>query len=121
MPGPDRRVFDIIEAEFPGIRFYPFVEIWRAGLPARRGQRWITTRYHTHLLPALVQASGIAMPGMTGYADEEHKALIEQGSRWTIVEPGETATAYHGDPGFSPKRPAELVAEKKAVAAQIYD
>jgi hypothetical protein len=120
MPGPDRRVFDLIEAEFPGMRFYPFVELWREGLPARRGQRWITTRYHSHLLPALAQASGIAIPGKAGYSDIEHEALIAQGSRWSIVAPGEAATSYHGDPGFHPSKPAELIAAKRAIADLVY-
>ena len=92
MPGPDRRVFDMIEAEFPGIRFYPFVEIWREGFPRGGASAGSRPGITAHLLPALVQAAGIAMPGKTGYSDVEHEALIEQGSRWTIVEPGERRT-----------------------------
>jgi len=120
IPGSDRVVFDLLAEEFPGMRFYPTVELWKEGYPARRGQRWITTRYHAHLLPALAQASGIAIPGMAGYSDIEHEALIAQGSRWVIVEAGQAATAYHGEPGFHPSRPPELVAAKRAVADLVY-
>ena len=120
IPGSDRVAFDLLAEEFPGMRFYPCIELWREGYPARRGQRWITTRYHGHLLAALAQASGIAIPGKAGYSDIEHEALIAQGSRWVIVQAGQAATAYHGDPGFAPARVSELVAEKAAVASQIY-
>jgi hypothetical protein len=120
MPGEDRRVFDIIEPSLPDIRFYPFVELWRDGLPARRGQRWITTRYHTHLLAAAAQAWGVAIPVKPGYNDVEHESLVAAGSQWAIVEPGEVATDVHGEPGLRPSRVQEMTAAKQAVADAVY-
>jgi len=37
IPGKDRRVFELLEPSLPDMRFYPFIEVWREGLPARRG------------------------------------------------------------------------------------
>jgi hypothetical protein len=119
MPGEDRRVFELIEKSLPDIRFYPFVELWRDGLPARRGQRWITTRYHTHLLAAAAQAWGAAVPVKAGYNDVEHAALAAA-TRWEIVPAGEVAQLAHGESGLRPSRIAEMVAAKEAVADAVY-
>jgi hypothetical protein len=119
MPGEDRRVFELIEPSLPDIRFYPFVELWRDGLPARRGQRWITTRYHAHLLAAAAQAWGAAIPVMHGYNDVEHEGLAAI-SHWCVVEPGDVATEVHGESGLRPSRVEEMVAAKKAVADAVY-
>ena len=107
MPGEDRRVFELIESSLADIWFYPFVEVWRDGFPARRGQRWITTRYHAHLLAAAAQAWGVAVPVKSGYNDVEHASLAES-TGWEVAEPargrclhGESACALarHGDGG----------------------
>jgi hypothetical protein len=120
MPGEDRRVFELIEPSLPDIRFYPFVEVWRDGLPARRGQRWITTRYHAHLLAAAVQAWGVAIPVKAGYNDVEHKSLVDAGTQWEIVDPGGVATGVHGETGLRQARVDEMTAAKRAIADEIY-
>jgi polysaccharide pyruvyl transferase WcaK-like protein len=119
MPGEDRRVFELIEPHLPDLRFYPFVEIWRDGLPARRGQRWITTRYHTHLLAAAAQAWGVAVPVKAGYNDVEHRSLAAT-TQWEVVAPGATPEAVHGESGLRPSRVAELAEAKAALADSIY-
>jgi hypothetical protein len=120
MPGEDRRVFELIEPALSGIRFYPFVEVWRDGLPARRGQRWITTRYHVHLLAAAAHAWGVAVPVKPGYNDVEHESLVAAGSQWTIVAPGDVATEVHGESGLRTARVEEMAAAKQAVADAVY-
>jgi hypothetical protein len=120
MPGDDRRVFELLEPSLPDVRFYPFVEVWRDGLPARRGQRWITTRYHAHLLAAAAQAWGVAVPVKRGYNDVEHESLVSAGTQWEIVEPGEVATEVHGEPGLRPTRVEQMVAAKQSVAEAVY-
>jgi hypothetical protein len=120
MPGEDRRVFELIEPTLSDIRFYPFVEVWRDGLPARRGQRWITTRYHAHLLAAAAQAWGVAVPVKPGYNDVEHESLVAAGSQWAIVEPGEVAAEVHGESGMRASRVEEMAAAKQAVAEAVY-
>lgn len=119
MPGADRRVFDLIEPELPEIRFYPFVEVWREGLPARRGQRWLTTRLHPHLVAAAAGAWGVAISLSDDYYGVTHDSLIEQGSRWASARAGEIATEMHGEAGFGVSLDTH-VAAKGAVADAIY-
>jgi Polysaccharide pyruvyl transferase len=119
MPGEDRRVFELIQKSLSDVRFYPFVELWRDGLPARRGQRWITTRFHPHLLAAAAQAWGVAVPVKSGYNDVEHEALAAE-TRWEIVRPGDVAQTVHGESGLRGSRVEEMVAAKQAVADAVY-
>lgn len=119
IPGEDRVVFEMLESELPGMRFYPFTEVWREGLPARRGQRWITTRASLHLAAAAAGAWGVAFPVRPGYDDVAHQDLVDRGSRWVIGTPGEAAPATHGDAGFGSAL-GGLVEAKQAVAQRIY-
>lgn len=119
IPGQDRVVFELVESQLPGMRFYPFTEVWREGLPARRGQRWITTREALHLAAAAAGAWGVAFPIKAGYDDVGHQDLVDKGSRWVIGTPGEPAPETHGDAGFGTAL-AGLVEAKKAVAQRVY-
>lgn len=120
IPDKDRRVFEILEPSLPHMRFYPFTEVWRDGLPARRGQRWLTTRFHHHLVAAAAGAWGVVFPVREGYNDVKHASLISRGSRWAVAEPGQPASQSHGEAGFG-RALAPLVAGKQAVAASIYE
>jgi hypothetical protein len=119
IPGQDYVVFEMIESQLPGMRFYPFTEVWREGLPARRGQRWITTREALHLAAAATGAWGVAFPARPGYDDVVHRDLIEKGSRWVMGTPGEAAPEAHGEAGFGSAL-AGLVEAKRAVAQRVY-
>ena len=119
IPGQDREVFTMIESALPGMRFYPFTEVWREGLPARRGQRWITTRAGLHMAAAAAGAWGVAFPVRAGYDDVSHRDLVARGSRWVIGTPGEPAPETHGDAGFGSALDG-LVDAKKAVAQRVY-
>lgn len=119
IPGQDRVVFEMIESELPGMRFYPFTEVWREGLPARRGQRWITTRESLHLAAAAAGAWGVAFPVRAGYDDVAHQNLIDQGSRWVMGTLGEAAPEIRGEAGFGSAIDG-LVEAKKAVAQRVY-
>ena len=120
LPGQDRRVFELLESSLPDMRFYPFTEVWREGLPARRGQRWLTTRFHQHLLAAAAGAWGVVFPVKPGYYDVKHQSLISRGSRWAVAKPGEPAPQPHGEAGFGPAL-APLVSAKQELAARIYE
>ena len=119
IPGRDRRVFELLQPSLPDIRFYPFTEVWRAGLPARRGQRWLTTRFHHHLVAAAAGAWGVAYPVKAGYTDVKHESLISRGSRWALAAPGEPAGQAHGEAGFG-RALAPQVEAKLAVADKVY-
>ena len=119
IPGQDRVVFEKIESELPGMRFYPFAEVWREGLPARRGQRWITTRPSVHVTAAAAGAWGVAVPVKPGYDDVAHRDLVEKGSRWVVGTPGEAAPEANGEAGFG-KAVDGMVETKKELAAELY-
>lgn len=119
MPGADRLVFDKLEPDFPGMRFYPFVEIWREGFPANRGQRWLTTRFHPHLVAAAAGAWGVAIRVSDDYYGVKHESLLSRGSRWTSVRAGDVSEATHGERGFGSAL-KDLIAGKEAVARKIY-
>lgn len=119
IPDKDRRVFELLEPSLPDMRFYPFTEVWRDGLPARRGQRWLTTRFHQHLVAAAAGAWGVVFPVKAGYDDVKHESLIGSGSRWALGRPGEPAPQAHGEAGFGSAL-APLVSAKQEVAAHIY-
>jgi len=118
MPGGDRRLFDGLEPSLPEMRFYPFPEVWRDGLPARRGQRWVTTRFHAHMMAAAAGAWGVAY-SINDYYVVKHKSLVDAGSNWELATLGETAKAYEGDPGFGSALDG-LATAKADVARKIY-
>lgn len=119
MPGADRVVFDHLERDFPDMRFYPFVELWREGFPARRGQRWLTTRFHPHLVAAAAGAWGVAIKVSDDYYGVKHDSLLSRGSRWTSVKAGEVAAESGGEGGFGAAVDG-LVAAKAEIAKRIY-
>ncbi|MGZ6772878.1 MAG: polysaccharide pyruvyl transferase family protein [Mycobacteriaceae bacterium] len=120
IPGADRVVFAMIEHLLPGALFVPFADVWKHGLPARAGQRWISTRFHPHLLAAGTGASGIAVSLTPDYYAIKHGSLLAAGSRWHLVTDttGQQPVPHSG--GFSPEDVASHQAAKSAVAATIY-
>lgn len=72
------------------LRFFPTVELLEHGFPARQGQRWISTRYHPHILAAAAGCSGSYISVSANYYDVKHEAVKRMGSHWTqIVSPDE--------------------------------
>jgi len=119
IPGLDREVYALLEYQLPGARFYPFSEIWRDGLPVAPGQTWLSTRFHPHLVAASVGASGAALPVSPGYYLTKHRSLVNQGSRWTIVDsPGVPPLPTQG--GFPPEVVRALHAAKTRLADRVY-
>ena len=106
----------------PDGRFFPFGEVWTNGLPARSGQRWLTSRYHVHLLAAATGAAGVVLSGRPGYYDVKHQSLIELGTGWNVVT---IADAIEDDiePTAAPDFPEiarRLAMEKSTLADSIY-
>jgi ABC-type polysaccharide/polyol phosphate transport system ATPase subunit len=119
IPGADREIFGRIEHDLPGARFYSFAEIMEDGLPAAPGQRWLTTRFHPHLLAAAAGADGAAIAIDHGYYATKHRSLLDRGSRWTLV----TDLEIPPPPDSGGFDPAALLADRQAkqsVAAKIY-
>jgi polysaccharide pyruvyl transferase WcaK-like protein len=119
IPRVDREVFALVEHDLPEARFYPFSEIMDAGLPAAQGQRWLSTRFHMHLMAAAAGAHGVAVSINSGYYTNKHRSLIERGSGWELSE-GLRVPRTVPAGGFSPLALRNLRAAKAKVAQAIY-
>lgn len=119
IPGTDRGVFGLVQHDLPGARFYSFSEVIDAGLPAAPHQRWLSTRFHMHLMAAAIGANGAAVSINSRYYTNKHRSLIERGSGWTLSE-GLQVPALPTGGGFSAAALRQLHADKSALAASIY-
>lgn len=120
IPGPDRIVYDLLAERVPEAMFVPFVDLWNRGLPARAGQRWISTRFHPHLLAAAAGASGLALSGPDDYYATKHRSLTDAGSRWQVVDADTLPDTAPTDGGFPADRVDMLVRQKTALAERLY-
>ncbi|WP_433871711.1 polysaccharide pyruvyl transferase family protein [Saccharopolyspora sp. CA-218241] len=119
IPRVDREVFALVEHDLPGARFYPFSEITDTGLPAAAGQRWLSTRFHTHLVAAAAGAHGVAVSINSNYYTNKHRSLIDRGSGWALSE-GLQVPAVPESGGFAPKALRALQEGKGQLAWSIY-
>jgi hypothetical protein len=120
LPPDDSAVMPLLSPHFPRLQFLPFAELWRSGFPAGAGQRWLSTRFHPHLLAAAAGAWGVAIPVSKDYYRTKHESLVELGSGWALAddltEPVQPPST--GVRPFGGRLPA-LQAEKRKVAQQI--
>ena len=93
IPRVDRRIFDRLLPDFPAIEFFSLWEILRDGFPAAAHQRWISSRFHPHILAAAAGASGTTLSVRGDYYDVKHGAVRTMGSAWTSVDVGTTGGA----------------------------
>jgi hypothetical protein len=102
-------------------RVYAFGHIWKDGLPAAADQRWLTSRFHAHLLAAAAGAAGLVIQGAPGYYDIKHASLLALGTGWTPVTAGDQATAADAtaERGF-PAHARHLAARKLRLADRLY-
>lgn len=118
-PPVDGHVRATLEERFGPHRFYPFVEVNARGLPVAPGQRWISTRYHPHLLAAAGGASGVAISVSDGYYDVKHRAVEAAGSAWPVVGIG-SEPVDAGGPGDLPDRARRHTEAVTDLANRIY-
>lgn len=103
IPPDDVKVLPLLEPHLPRLSVVPFSGIWRGGLPSGPGARWISTRFHPHLVTAAAGTWGVAIPVSGGYYRTKHQSLTRLGSGWTIapdlaepVAPGRPAAEPFG-------------------------
>lgn len=95
---------------------FPLQNLIDHGFPARSGQRWLSTRYHPHLLAAARGCSGTFIPVKPGYYDVKHAAVLRMGSRWTQTTIGDSLIPKPG-PGFAD--PSVRFAYRDQIRAQV--
>jgi hypothetical protein len=120
LPPGDVAAADLLRPHLPQLTVRPFEFLWRDGFPLAPNQRWITTRFHSHLMAAAGGAWGVALAGSAVIA-AQHQSLLDLGSGWALADTG--ASVPPGQPaleGFG-GRYGELVAAKRAVADRVTD
>ena len=110
----------LADLRLPRARFVPFQEVWAAGLPARPGQVWLTTRFHPHLFAAARGASGVALRTGSDYYEVKHGSLTEAGSPWPALGLDGGAPPLPEVGGFDPATVAARVRAAESLAEEIY-
>ena len=118
LPGGDYAGYDRLRDLVAEDGFVPFTELWRGDFEPAAQQRWITTRFHHHLVASLHGARGIALTAKSGYYDVKHRSLVEGGTGWSI-EDG-TGEVHDLDQLPEPASFAAAVAAKVAEAHLLY-
>ncbi|GAB3544301.1 polysaccharide pyruvyl transferase WcaK-like protein [Actinopolyspora lacussalsi] len=120
MPLVDREIYTLLRHELPDARFYPFSDIMNSGLPATAEQRWLSTRFHTHLVAAATGAAGTAVAIDADYYTSKHGSLIASGSGWSLNTDLSTSVATEPTGGFDLGTLDSLRSAKAELAAKIY-
>lgn len=87
IPRVDSHIREVLEQRVGPVQYYSFAHLWRHGFPADFHQRWISTRFHPHLLAALAGARGAALPVEPEYYPVKHSSLTTLGSGWPVLGP----------------------------------
>jgi polysaccharide pyruvyl transferase WcaK-like protein len=119
VPPDDAWLLDEVRDRWGEVRFYPFAEVWKEGLPAREGQVWVTSRFHAHLVAAACGARGIAVNTGNEYYDIKHHSLLAHGTGWAFGTAGEDWPAVPAVAGF-PSVARGLAERKVHVADRLY-
>ena len=119
LPPNDVAALEFLQPHLPRITVKPFELLWREGLPLAANQRWVTTRFHSHLMAAAAGAWGVALAGSPTITSQ-HRSLIDMGSGWALGAPMDEPTPS----GHSIRHPfdgrfADIVAAKRAVADTV--
>ncbi|MDH4541725.1 polysaccharide pyruvyl transferase family protein [Sulfitobacter faviae] len=81
--GPDQVFFKKLEAALGiDIRVYTKTDMLRNGLPIKKNDVCISTRFHLHLLAARVGAKGAYVATGDDYYSVKHKSVCDLGSDW---------------------------------------
>ncbi|WP_124707501.1 polysaccharide pyruvyl transferase family protein [Gordonia insulae] len=120
IPGGDLEIPSRLGNRLAGAATIPFLDVWRSGLPVGRGDTWISTRFHPHLVAAAAGESGVAVIGRPDYYATKHESLAAAGSRWTIVDDPDIIPDRPDAGGFSEEHRARAVASKRALAHRLY-
>ncbi|GAK31457.1 hypothetical protein WOSG25_100230 [Weissella oryzae SG25] len=89
IPDDNWLFFSDVWNDFPDIKarlkFYGFWDIWQKGIPYKKDQLWVTTRFHYHLVGALLGVKGTAVLLGDDYYATKHNSLSKIGTGWQIL------------------------------------
>ena len=120
MPPDDIAVASLLGEQLPNIDVLPFSYLWRNHFPAAPRARWITTRYHAHLMGALAGGWGVVLPVGGDTTTSSPADIIEQGSGWTLApDLGEPIPANRSAGVAFGGKASQLRAAKQGIATKI--
>ncbi|GAA4749963.1 polysaccharide pyruvyl transferase family protein [Gordonia alkaliphila] len=120
IPGYDMTVPTLMGDRLDGARIRTFLDVWRDGLPTGHGATWLSTRFHPHLLAAAAGDSGVAVVPKPDYYGTKHASLADLGSRWPILSGDDPIPDRPVAGGYTADEVAAAVADKRALAKQLY-
>lgn len=85
LPPNDGEILEYLSPALPDLSLITFARLWRQGFPVNANQRWISTRFHPHLLAAAAGSWGVAIPISKDYYRTKHESLTKLGSGWDIA------------------------------------
>ena len=90
IPGDNWLFYSEALQDYPDIQqrltFYGFWDIWQHGIPVKANQEWVTTRFHFHLIGALLGYRGTAINPGDDYYDVKHQSLVDLGTSWQYID-----------------------------------
>ena len=120
MPPDDAALAPLLSERLSKVEVLPFSHLWRSHFPAPPRARWITTRYHAHLMGALAGGWGVVLPVGGDSTTSSPTDLIDQGSGWTLApDLGDPIPANRGVSLAFGGKVQQLRAAKQAVAVEI--
>jgi hypothetical protein len=89
LPPNDLHVAPLLADALPRLEVLPFDRLWREGFPTHPSHRWISTRFHPHLVAAAAGAWGVALETGSPYYETKHASLTALGTGWTRAHPSD--------------------------------
>lgn len=83
VPYTDYGVYEYLSEKGFSVRLFPAIYLIERGFPAREGQRWLSTRYHPHILASAKGCAGSYIVVDNQYYRAKHEAVVRMGSRWS--------------------------------------
>lgn len=120
LPPDDSAIAGPLRDRLPLVEVLPFSILWRNGFPSAPRSRWLTTRFHPHLVGAANGGWGVVLPVGGDHSMVDPTTLLDFGSDWAVPTDLDTVVPWSRDinepfGGALPK----LRADKRAVADQV--
>ncbi|AVH75298.1 polysaccharide pyruvyl transferase family protein [Weissella koreensis] len=68
------------------LTFFGFWDIWTKGIPYKKDQEWIVSRFHAHLIGSILKVKGSIFIESDQYYQTKQQSLLELGTGWQLIE-----------------------------------